>query len=40
MKASSFITEVEYGEHLVISRRGKPIAKVIPFSEESMKKPY
>ena len=31
-KASGFITEVEHGETLVLLRRGKPIAEVIPFS--------
>ncbi len=31
-KASGFITEVEHGETLVLLRRGKPIAEIIPFS--------
>ena len=31
-KASSFLTEVEHGESIVLLRRGKPIAEVIPFS--------
>ncbi len=42
--ASSFITEVEHGETLVLLRRGKPVAEVVPFSDEipqtpSWKKP-
>ncbi|MFC1858028.1 type II toxin-antitoxin system Phd/YefM family antitoxin [Thermodesulfobacteriota bacterium] len=38
-KASSFITEVEHGESIVILRRGKPIAEVIPFSGRASQKP-
>ncbi len=38
-KASSFITEVEHGETIVILRRGKPIAEVIPFSDKSRQTP-
>jgi len=38
-KASSFITEVEHGETLVLLRRGKPIAEVIPFSDKSRQTP-
>ena len=43
-KASGFITEVEHGETLVLFRRGKPVAEIIPFSDEirptaSWKKP-
>jgi len=30
-KASSFITEVEHGETLVILRQGKPVAEIIPY---------
>jgi antitoxin (DNA-binding transcriptional repressor) of toxin-antitoxin stability system len=37
--ASSFITEVEHGETIVLLRRGKPIAEVIPFSDKSRKTP-
>ncbi len=33
-KASGFITEVEHGETLVLLRRGKPVAEVIPFSDK------
>ena len=35
-KASSFISEVEHGETLVLLRHGKPVAEVIPFSEDSL----
>ena len=38
-KASSFITEVEYGETFILLRRGKPVAEVIPFSEEVLERP-
>ena len=37
--ASAFIAEVEHGETIVLLRRGKPIAEVIPFSEKSHKSP-
>ena len=33
-RASGLITEVENGETLILLRRGKPIAEVIPFSDE------
>lgn len=33
--ASGFITDVEHGETLVLLRRGKPVAEVIPFSDKS-----
>jgi prevent-host-death family protein len=38
-RASGFITEVEHGETLVIFRRGKPVAEVIPFSNKSRRIP-
>ncbi len=38
-KASSFLTEVEHGETLVLLRRGKPIAEIIPFSDQSQQMP-
>ncbi len=38
-KASGFITEVEHGETLVLLRRGKPIAEIIPFSARSQQTP-
>ncbi|RJX26508.1 MAG: type II toxin-antitoxin system Phd/YefM family antitoxin [Desulfurivibrio sp.] len=33
--ASGFIDEVEHGETLVLIRRGKPVAEIVPFSERS-----
>ncbi len=30
-KASGFITEVEHGETLILLRRGRPVAEIIPF---------
>jgi prevent-host-death family protein len=38
-KASGFITEVEHGETLVLLRRGKPIAEIIPFSDRPQRTP-
>ncbi len=38
-KASRFITEVEHGETIVLLRRGKPIAEVIPFSDRDRQTP-
>ena len=38
-KASSFMTEVEHGETIVLLRRGKPIAEVIPFSDGARQTP-
>jgi len=38
-KASGFITEVEHGETLVLLRRGKPVAEVIPFTDETKRTP-
>jgi len=37
--ASGFITEVEHGETLILLRRGKPVAEVVPFSDEALRKP-
>ncbi|RPI74504.1 MAG: type II toxin-antitoxin system Phd/YefM family antitoxin [Desulfobacteraceae bacterium] len=37
--ASIFITEVEHGETLILMRRGKPIAEVIPFSDRLERTP-
>jgi prevent-host-death family protein len=34
-RASDFITEVEHGETLVLLRRGKPVAEVVPFSDKA-----
>ena len=38
-KASGFITEVEHGETIVLLRRGKPVAEVVPFSDRVHKIP-
>ena len=38
-KASGFISEVEHGETLVLLRRGKPVAEVIPFSDRPRRTP-
>jgi len=32
-KASDLITEVEHGETIILLRRGKPVAEVVPFSD-------
>jgi len=37
--ASGFITEVEHGETLVLLRRGKPVAEVVPYSDSSQRTP-
>ncbi len=37
--ASGYITEVEHGESLVLLRHGKPVAEVVPFSDEDLKTP-
>ncbi len=33
-RASGFITEVEHGETIVLMRRGRPVAEVIPYSDK------
>ncbi|MDI6817046.1 MAG: type II toxin-antitoxin system Phd/YefM family antitoxin [Actinomycetota bacterium] len=38
-KASDFITEVEHGETLVLMRRGKPVAEIVPFSDKAKRTP-
>lgn len=38
-KASDLITEVEHGETIILLRRGKPVAEVIPFSDRSQRTP-
>ncbi len=38
-KASDLITEVEHGETLILLRRGKPVAEVVPFSDKAQKSP-
>lgn len=37
--ASGFINEVEHGETLILIRRGKPVAEIVPFSSQSQKTP-
>ena len=37
--ASSLITDVEHGETIVLLRRGKPIAEIVPFSDRSQRTP-
>jgi prevent-host-death family protein len=37
--ASDFITEVEHGETLVLLRRGKPVAEIVPFSDRVQRLP-
>lgn len=38
-RASGFINEVEHGETIILLRRGKPVAEVIPFSDNSQRAP-
>jgi prevent-host-death family protein len=38
-KFSSCIAEVESGESLVLVRRGKPVARIVPYSEKEAKDP-
>jgi len=38
-KASGFIAEVEHGETIILLRRGKPVAEVIPFSDRIQRAP-
>lgn len=38
-QASGFITEVEHGETLILLRRGKPVAEIVPFSDSASKTP-
>ena len=38
-KASSFITEVEHGETIILMRRGKPIAEIVPFTDQHTRTP-
>ena len=38
-RVSGYITEVEHGETLVLLRRGKPVAEVIPFSDGARRTP-
>lgn len=38
-QASGLIDEVEHGERLVIMRHGRPVAEVVPYSDEPKKVP-
>jgi prevent-host-death family protein len=38
-KASDLITEVEHGETIILLRRGKPVAEVVPFSDRTQRIP-
>lgn len=38
-RASGFITEVEHGETLILLRRGKPVAEIVPFSDNARNLP-
>ena len=38
-KASDLITEVEHGETLILLRRGKPVAEIVPFSDRTQRDP-
>jgi antitoxin (DNA-binding transcriptional repressor) of toxin-antitoxin stability system len=37
--ASDLITEVEHGETIILFRRGKPVAEVVPFSDKAQRFP-
>lgn len=37
--ASGFITQVEHGERLLLLRRGKSVAEIIPFTDDIHQKP-
>lgn len=37
--ASRLVTDVEHGETIILLRRGKPIAEVVPFSERTLRAP-
>jgi prevent-host-death family protein len=38
-RASDFITEVEHGETIVLMRRGKSVAEIVPFSDKVKRTP-
>ena len=38
-QSSNFINEVEHGETLILLRRGKPVAEVVPFSGDVRRSP-
>jgi prevent-host-death family protein len=37
--ASGFINQVEHGETIILIRRGKPVAEIVPFSSGLKKAP-
>jgi prevent-host-death family protein len=37
--ASVLINEVEHGETLILVRRGKPVAEIVPFTDRLQKMP-
>ncbi len=37
--ASDLITEVEHGETIILLRRGKPVAEIVPFSDKAQRSP-
>ena len=37
--ASGLITEVEHGETLVLLRRGRPVAEIVPFTDKPRREP-
>jgi prevent-host-death family protein len=37
--ASDLLNEVEHGETLILLRRGKPVAEIVPFSDRSQRTP-
>ncbi len=38
-RASTFLTEVEHGETIVLTRRGKPVAEIVPFFDKTKRTP-
>lgn len=38
-RVSDLITEVEYGETLVLMRDGEPVAQIMPFSDRTQRTP-
>lgn len=38
-KSSGCIDEVEYGETFILLQRGKPVAEVVPYSDEALQMP-
>ncbi len=38
-KASVFLSDVEHGESIVLLRRGKPIAEIVPYNDRTHQTP-